>query len=112
MARRRGRLTLLAAALLVAGAAVAAVGWADDDHLRAKKAYDAGRIVSLQAILERVQAEFLGSPVAIELEEEDDRWIYTVKLLTRAGAIVRLEYDARDAKLLRVKGRGAERVRR
>ena len=109
MARRR-RLTLLAATLVVAG--VAAAGWADDDHLRAKAARDAGQIVSLQVILDRVQAEFHGSPVAIELEDEDKRWIYQVKLLTPAGALLKLDYDARDGRLLRVKGRGAEAARR
>jgi len=108
MARRR-RLSLLAAALVVASAAA---GWADDDHLRAKAAREAGQIVPLQAILDRVQAEFHGSPVAIELEDEDNRWIYSVKLLTPAGAIVKLEYDARDGRLLRVKGRGAGPARR
>lgn len=107
--RTRHWLGLLAAALIVAGAAA---GWADDDHQRAKAARDAGQIVSLQTILDRVQAEFHGSPVAIELEDEDNRWIYQVKLLTPAGALVKLEYDARDARLLRVKGRGAAAARR
>lgn len=105
----RRRLSLLAVALVVAGAAT---GWADDDHLRAKAAREAGRIVSLQVILDRVQAEFHGSPIAIELEDEDNRLIYQVKLLTPAGALVTLDYDARDGRLLRVKGRGAGPARR
>ena len=107
--RRRHWFSVLVAALVVAGAVA---GWADDDHLRAKAARDAGQIVPLQRILDRVQAEFHGSPVAIELEDEDGRWVYAVKLLTPAGAIVKLEYDARDASLLRVKGRGAAAARR
>jgi uncharacterized membrane protein YkoI len=108
MTRRRS-VSLLVAALVVAGAVAV---WADDDHLRAKAARDAGQIVPLQTILDRVQAEFHGSPVAIELEDEDGRWVYHVKLLTPAGAIVKLEYDARDAQLRRVKGRGAAAARR
>jgi uncharacterized membrane protein YkoI len=105
----RHRLSLLAAALvLVCAAAV----MADDDHARAKAAREAGEIVSLEAILERVQAEFNGSPVEVELEDDDGPWIYKVKLLTRTGAIVKLEYDGRDGRLLRVKGRGAEAARR
>jgi uncharacterized membrane protein YkoI len=93
-------------------ACAAAVG-ADDHHDRAKKAREAGQIVPLQAILDQVQAEFTGSPVEIDLEDDDDGpWIYTVKLLTPAGAIVKLEYDARDGRLLRVKGRGADAARR
>ena len=38
--------------------------------------------------------------------------VYKVKLLTHAGAIVKLDYDARDGRLLRVRGRGAEAARR
>jgi uncharacterized membrane protein YkoI len=108
MTRRRW-LALLAVAMVGAGAVAVR---ADDDHLRAKAARDAGQIVPLQTILDRVHAEFHGSPVAIELEDEDGRWVYTVKLLTPAAAIVKLEYDARDARLLRVKGRGAAAARR
>src|SRR5437667_4786343 len=103
------RVSLVAVALVLVCAA-----WvmADDDHTRARKAHEAGQIVSLQAILDRVQAEFTGSPVAIELDDDDGPWVYKVKLLTTAGAIVKLEYDARDGRLLRVKGRGAEAARR
>ena len=103
------RVSLVAVALVLVCAA-----WvmADDDHTRARKAHEAGQIVSLQAILDRVQAEFTGSPVAIELDDDDGPWVYKVKLLTQTGAIVKLDYDARDGRLLRVRGRGAEAARR
>ncbi len=105
----RLRLSFLAVALVLACAAAAK---AADDHARAKAAREAGEIIPLRAILDRAQAEFTGSPVAVELEDDDGPWIYKVKLLTPAGAIVKLEYDARDGRLLRVKGRGAEAARR
>ena len=107
----RRSVSRLAVALALALAWAAAV-IADDDHARARAAREAGLIVSLQAILDRVQADFIGSPVEVELEEDEGPWIYKVKLLTPAGAIVKLEYDARDGRLLRVKGRGAEAARR
>ena len=100
---------LLAVAVVLACAAAAA---ADDDHARARAAREAGEIVSLQAILDRVHAEFNGSPVEIELDDDDGRLIYKVKLLAPGGAIVKLEYDARDARLLRAKGRAADAARR
>src|SRR5437870_687856 len=93
--------------------AVVVAAGADDDHARAKAARDAGAIVSLRAILDRVEAEFTGSPVEIELDDDDaGRWIYKVKLLAPGGAIVKLEYDARDARLLSAKGRGVDAARR
>jgi uncharacterized membrane protein YkoI len=106
------RLGLLAVALVVACGATAGADDDHADHARARAAREAGRIVSLQAIVERVQAEFAGSLVAVKLEDDDGPWIYKVKLLTPAGAIVKLEYDARDGRLLRIKGRGAEAARR
>ena len=64
--------------------ALAVAAGADDDHTRAKAARDAGTIVSLRAILDRVEAEFTGSPVEIELDDDDaGRWIYRVKLVGR-----------------------------
>ncbi len=102
-------LNFLALALMLAFAAAARAG---DDHARARAAREAGQIVSLRAILDRVEAEFTGSPVEIELDDEDGRFIYKVKLLALSGAIVNLEYDARDARLLRAKGRGADAARR
>jgi hypothetical protein len=99
---------LVALALACAAAVVAG-----EHHDRAKAAREAGQIVPLQAILDRVQAEFTGSPIEIDLDDDDDGpLIYKVKLLTPAGAIVKLEYDARDGRLLRAKGRGAEAARR
>src|SRR6059036_3286840 len=93
--------------------ALAVAAGADDDHARAKATRDAGEIVSLRAILDRMEAEFTGSPVEIELDDDDaGHWIYKVKLLAPGGAIVKLEYDARDAKLIRAKGRGADAARR
>jgi uncharacterized membrane protein YkoI len=106
----RRYVSLLAAAVVLACAAAAVM--ADDDHARAKAAREAGEVVPLETILDRVQAEFLGSPVEIELEDDDGPWVYKVKLLTPGGAIVKLEYDGRDGRLLRVKGRGAEAARR
>src|SRR5438552_15390232 len=99
MDARRRPVSLLAVALTLARAAVAGAG---DDHARARAAYEAGEIVSLQAILDRVHAEFTGSPVEIELDDNEGRWIYKVKLLAPGGAILKLEYDGRDARLLRV----------
>ena len=109
MAYHRGP-GLAVLALVLAFAVAAGAG---DDHARAKAARDAGEIVSLRAILDRVEAEFTGSPVEIELDDDDTgRWIYKVKLLEPGGAIVKLEYDARDARLLRAQGRGADAARR
>ena len=45
------------------------------------------------------------TPLELELEREDRRWIYEVKLLQPGGRIVALEVDARSAELLKQRSR-------
>ncbi|MCC7083160.1 MAG: PepSY domain-containing protein [Burkholderiales bacterium] len=84
------------------------------DHERARHALEAGEIMPLKAILERVERDTPGQVIEVELEREAGRWIYEIKLLARGGSIVKLEIDARDGNVLRRKGgrkteRGTER---
>src|SRR5437667_12707425 len=71
----RRSVSLLAFALALALAWAAAV-IADDEHARARAAREAGLIVSLQAILDRVQADCIGSPYEVEPGEPAARCIY------------------------------------
>ncbi len=73
----RGPLSPLVVALVLAGTPA----WADADHERARAAREAGKIVAFQTILDRVQAEFPGTVLEVELQEDDGRWIYKVELL-------------------------------
>lgn len=88
-------------ALLDAGA-----GQAGDrhDHDHARRALESGEIVPLRPILERVERDYPGQIMEVELEREDARWMYEIKLLRTGGALVKLEIDARDGTLLGIKG--------
>lgn len=81
---------LLLAALLTAGAQ----GRDRGDHERAREAVVAGQILPLRAVLERLEREHAGQVLEIELESEDRRWIYEVKLLQPGGQLLKLEVDA------------------
>ncbi len=74
------------------------------DHERARAALQAGEVLPLPQLLERVAREQPGQVLAVELERDDGRWIYELKLLDPAGRLVKLEVDARSAELLRRKG--------
>lgn len=77
-----------------------------DDHERAREAVAAGRILPLDAIVERARAEVDGDILDVELEDgHDGRFVYEIKILTPGGRIVKLEYDAATGALLRSKGR-------
>jgi uncharacterized membrane protein YkoI len=104
--RRLGAL-LLAAVLL--GATTPVPGWADDDERAAEAALAAGAARPMHELLARVQAEFGGRVLKVELEHEDDGagppWVYEVKLLTEGGDVLKLEYHAGTLELLKLKGR-------
>lgn len=59
----------------------------------------------LQELFAEVHDEFSGRVLEVELDDEDDSWVYEVKLLTSQGHVLKLEYDAFDLTLLEVKGR-------
>lgn len=78
---------------------------ASDDHERARQAFERGEIMPLRAVLERVEADYPGEVVEVELEREDGQWRYEIKLLRTGGALVELKIDARDGTVLSMKGR-------
>lgn len=73
------------------------------DHERARAALQAGEVLSLQAVLERVQRKHPGDVLEVELEREGTRWVYELKLLQRDGTLLRLDVDAKTADILKKK---------
>ena len=97
----------LAACVLWAAALAMPPAWASgkDDHDRARQAVQAGQVLPLPTVLERLQREVPGQVLDVELEQERDRWIYEIKLLTPAGQLTKVKLDARTAEVLRVRSR-------
>ena len=101
------RLALCAAlAVFSSGASVAV-----DDHEHARQALAAGEVLPLRTILERVERDYPGQVLDVELERghENDRqrWVYEIKVLRPGGALVKLKVDARDASVIDRKFRDA-----
>lgn len=78
------------------------LGFARDstDHDRARQAVEAGDVLPLRTILERVEREYPGQVMEVELDREGDDWIYEVKVLRKGGALVKLKIHARDGTIL------------
>jgi uncharacterized membrane protein YkoI len=97
----RALLLLLFAALLACGSRASS---ASDDHERARQALEAGAILPLRAILERVEREYPGQVIDVELERGQEKnlelWIYKVKVLRPGGSLVKLKVDARDGAII------------
>jgi uncharacterized membrane protein YkoI len=92
-----------AVALGLALTAAWAGGGHDHDHDRARAAVEAGEILPLPVLLEQLQRTHPGQVLALELEKDGMRWIYEIKLLQPDGRLVKLDVDARTAKVLQVR---------
>lgn len=83
--------------------------WADSDHDRARQAVQAGQVLPLPAVLEQLAREVPGHVLEVELEQDNGRWIYEIKLLQSDGQLVGLKVDAKTALVLRRKTRDDKR---
>lgn len=99
-------------ALLCALALWGACGMAqaDNDHDRARQALQAGEVLPLGTVLQRLEHEVPGQILDVELDRETDhgvaRWLYKIKLLRSDGTLVKLKVDARSGALISRKGKG------
>lgn len=97
--RRAAQFVASALVLLAVGTGGALAG-DGHDHDRARQALQAGEILPLKAILARVEKEHPGQVMEVELERDDGRWVYEIKLLRAGGALSKLKIDAHDATVL------------
>lgn len=76
------------------------------DHDRARQAVEAGEVLPLRTILERVERAYPGQVIDVELERESEykdgpeRWAYKIKLLRSGGNLIKLKVDARDGSII------------
>ncbi len=70
------------------------------DHDRARQAVEAGDVLPLRSILERVEREYPGQVMEVELDREKGEWVYEIKLLRKGGALMKLKVLARDGTIL------------
>lgn len=97
----------LMATALVAGGPAAARD--DHDHDRARRAVEEGRMLPLREIMARAEAAYPGQIVEAELEQKGGAPVYEIKIVTNAGRLMKLHYDARTGALLKSSGRDAPR---
>jgi hypothetical protein len=93
--------------LLLATGLASPVVWADGekDHDRARQAVQAGEVLPLKEVLARLEREYPGQVLALELEREHGQWVYEVKLLQSGGRLVKLELDARSGEVIKRRDR-------
>lgn len=85
--------------LLICAGSVNARDLSQDEALRLR---EQGRIIPLEQLLSLVEARHAqASLLEVELEEDDDIYIYEVELATREGVVRELEIDASTGKILK-----------
>lgn len=103
--RLPGRRALLVSVLLAGVAWPLARAGDRHDHERARAAVQAGEVLPLATVLERLQRTHPGQVLELELEREHERWVYDIKLLQPNGQLVKLRVDARTAQVLEARQR-------
>lgn len=75
------------------------------DHDRARRALEAGEILPLKTVLEKVGLDTPGQVMEVEIERRRARWVYEIKILRPGGALVKLVVDARNGTIVARPGR-------
>lgn len=93
-----------AIALAALIALIPAASLAGNDHDRARRAVEEGRILPLKDIMARAEAAYPGQMIEAELEDERGVLVYEIKMLTSDGRVMKLHYDAGTGALLHSRG--------
>lgn len=108
-ARFRKGLAVLASSLLMAGlwltgmVPVTSAHADESDHEMARRALREGKVMPLRAVLDKVEKEFKGQVLEVELEHDDGRFIYEIKMLGDQGMLSKLKVDAATGQILKIK---------
>ncbi|WP_326525231.1 PepSY domain-containing protein [Sphingomonas sp.] len=111
MTRSRHVRTLVRHAILVAGTigiTTSAQAESKKDQRRAaeaqaiRSAVARGQLLPLPRILQLAQTHVRGDVVKIELEHDDGRLKYEIKILTATGRVREVELDARTGALIKI----------
>ncbi len=70
------------------------------DHVSARELQQAGKIMSLDEILKRVEVRQTGKIIEAELHRAGDGFVYEIEFLDDHGRVQKLRLDARTGKLL------------
>lgn len=92
--------------IILLTALVCVLARAETDPDEIKRLRDAGEILPLQLIIDKLPALHQGERLLeAELELlEDGRYVYELKTLSSDGTVWELQYDARTAEILKING--------
>jgi len=84
----------------------------DEDWRNLHEEVASGRILPLPQILERLQADYRGEVLEVELEREDGAIVYEIKMIGAEGQIVEFEVDATTGRIIGIEGVNIDGMKR
>lgn len=105
----KGRKTLAVGLFLSLSMAMPGQAANSGDHDRARQALEAGEVLPLKTVLEKLVRDTPGQVMEVELERRGERWVYEIKLLRPGGSLTTLKVDAREGTIISNREHGAKR---
>ncbi len=93
---------LLAAFASMTGAPSLARDDESDRRDAVRRAVEAGEVLPLSQILEKVRVRVSGDIAGIEINREDGRWHYEFRVIDRSGRVLEVHVDARSGNIERI----------
>ncbi len=81
----------------------------DEDQDEVYQAVQEGKIQPFSALYAAIGAQLNGRVIKVELEEDDDEWVYELKLM-HENSVIRAEYNATTLELMELRGRNLNSV--
>ena len=91
--------------LVIVGGSPQAFARDSEDHEQAMQAVQSGTILPLGELLSRLERDYPGQVLEVELEEENGNWIYEIRVLQQRGRLIKVKLDARTADIISRKQR-------
>ena len=76
----------------------------DEDQDEVLEAVREGKIRPFSELYQTVAQQLNGRVIKVELEEDDDMWVYELKIVYQ-NSVYKVEYNARDLSIFSIRGR-------
>lgn len=93
-----------ACAVVVALWALSTGAWANQYWEGLHQQVRQGEAVELESLLDWLDMHYVGDVIEVEVERDDGRIEYEIKMLGPQGQVVEFEFDGRNGKLLQIEG--------
>ena len=74
----------------------------EDDQETARRALENKEILPLSTVLARIEGEFTGDVVEIELERKRGAWVYEIEIIDADGRVRDIDVDARTGEVITI----------